>query len=398
MPEHRHSPSPCPDGAVNEKVVEVSLEDMLGIVWRNKWVVGLLLLLGVGVGIWWPSNDTPIYAYWGVLEIGQHTVNNQRQLIEEPSAVVAKLQRSYIPLAEEALPRGEEQQAASATFSVSNPKDSRLIVIQANGPSTASKAILSIEDQVLRRVVKDHARITGVPKRALEATLAKAEADLANRVDSKGIIGRELQRAQQNFERKLSGLHDARKMLTNKLSRISDLESLTKSRIANLEELIANAQKNRREATKNDPDQSTAMDLLLLDNELFQQTDKLAELKRRLFVDLKNEQDQIQNWLDDNSRREADLRTAFASKTDELNYKLAENSEAQMAQRASIANIKYQIDNTDSTRILNNPTQSLNAIKPRRKRDAVLGALLGLCGGLGAAVLLEILRRRRSPA
>ncbi len=323
---------------------EISLIDLWFILCRRRMIVVTIfcvfLLLGVVTAFIMPDK----YTYTTSIEIG-YTIDKERELIDSPEELLAKIKESYIPLI---LHEYAELSGDNNIYHISArvPAGSNIIVLESKGPEDVSAIYLELQNKIVAKVVDDHRGVIEVARLGLNVERKKVQL-------------------------KLSELRDRAKLFIKKAERLDESAALLVKQIQEVNQLIALAEKNRMQAVSEVEGALDAMALMVLDNEIQQNRVRLAAFEERLYITLPNQRDDLKAKLEDNKR-------------------------AQARQSQLIDEIDIRLSNARETKAIVSPMKSLNPVGTSKKVIVVLSAILGILIGVFAAFFVEFVSGVRS--
>lgn len=323
---------------------EISLIDLWGVLLRRKAVLGAVVALCLAAAVAVAVLKSDKYIYATTLEIGAVLEDEKQVFIDTPDTVLSKIKEGYIPAVLNEYAKTAND-ADEIEISVRVPKNSTLVVMESKGKETQGDVIKILERQVIERVLQDHGRIIDVTKR-----------NIVTQVDK--------------LMRHNDGLKDQQKVLINDKERIKVISELVERQLAGVKAMADDAAANRKSVRSNIGDETRAMTLLMIDNEINQHRERVAELEERLHVALPDEKDNLEKALADNLR-------------------------AQANNQADIEKLNLTLKNIRETRAIIEPTQSLKPTGVSKPLIVVLGAVLGLFLGIFAAFFAEFLAKAR---
>jgi LPS O-antigen subunit length determinant protein (WzzB/FepE family) len=320
---------------------EISLVDLLRVLLKRKntllFVFALFVLGGVVAALVLPKQ----YQYTTTIEIGTTVVKDDIRLIDDPNTLLAKIQESYIPLAllhyRETYPDDKKVYELKARI----PKNSEIIVLEAKGSKETAEIYKRVQNDVVDQIITDHSRLIL-------------------------IIHKEYQLEGEKIQNEVASLEDKSKLLQAKSKRLGENEKLLTRQIDRVRQLVNDGIINREKASREVKDETHAMTLLMIDNEIQQNRQRLDELEERLTVELINERDVVENELADTLR------------------KITEK-------KSELTKVKLQRDNLRETRSIVPPMQSLEPVGASKKLIVLLAVLLGIFVALFAAFIHELI-------
>lgn len=311
---------------------EINLVDLLRVLVRRRWVFLAAFLAGLTASL--PMVfQPPNHIYRASVEIGS--------VPEDVNTTAAKVNNGYISkvLAElfEKQPEYDRRLKLEAYF----PPGSQLLVIEGKGPLKYQQIYLHAIGQVLELLFQDH-------QRALDTARAELETQL------------------QAAKSKLQGLLDQKHLLQTKLQSMDDLDRILEVEIGEIRQRLQQSQERYRHITSiKDP--STAMTMLLIDNQIQQDRDRLYKAQKRQ-ISQKNKRQQ-------------------------LNQQIAANDRNIELQKLKLAKIETLRKNMRVTRALVPPMRIPESVGMSRPAKVALGLGLSLILGVIAAFCAEFLAR-----
>ena len=325
---------------------EISLVDLLRVLIKRKntllTVFFLFLLGGIVLAIILPKQ----YQYTTTIEIGTTVVKDDIRLIDDPETLLAKIQESYIPLAllhyRNAHPNDDIKYNVTARI----PKKSQIIVLEAEGSQNTADVYKQVEKNIVDQIIEDHSRLILV-------------------------IHKEYQLEIEKINNEVASLQDQSKLLEAKIESLGENEKLLNKQIDKVRELVNDGIKNREKASREVKNETRAMTLLMIDNEIQQNRQRLDELEERQSIELVNERDNVKKKLADTLRE-------ITEKKSELDK------------------VKLQRKNLRETRSIVPPMQSLEPVGLSKMIIILLAVLLGLFVALFSAFVHEFIVKART--
>lgn len=323
---------------------EINLLDLWKVLIRRKHVLlatfVVIIVLSAGVALL--KSDK--YLFSTTLEIGSTTEEGERTLIDKPETILAKIQEGFIPavLNEEAK---NDTDVDRFKLTVRVPKGSDVVVIEGKAREADGNILTKLESQIIDMVQEDHERILEVVRSDISTELEVEQSKLAE-------------------------LKDAQKVLQGELERTKTLSALLDQQLADVKSLVDDAIQSRKRARKSVGDATHAMTLLMIDNEIDQNRNRMAELQERRFVELPDEQELLAKKLADKLREQQNI-------------------------QLSINQIKIKLKNIRETRAVIEPTRSLKPVGLTKPLLVLLGIVLGLVAAVFAAFFAEFIAKAK---
>ncbi len=432
---------------------EISLIDLWLVLVRRRNIVFAVLALALAGSLFMAFTRSEKYAYSTALEIGatlgDGTGGQLAAPVEDPETVLAKIRESYIPQAlhryRELNPEAPHHYKVDARI----PKGSQLIVLEARGEQTTGQAYTSILKDIVASVVADHQHVVDVKRAGLEDRIAKARLALAALTDpstlevKKRALKTKLLNARMTREelqdprtlaiprqkletklaqeqKSLADLKDRAELLKSRYQRLDDTDKLLQKQIDELQAQITTASKRRQDAIGNLRTGSSAMTMLMIDNELQQNRARLAGLRERLLVTQQDRRQELEDEIAANKRQQ-NIQTKVIEKTrqeleklvlenqraqkrhapvvgeleQQLSKMLADHERAIAEQQQTIRFLETRLKNLSATHALSDPLQSMTPVGPGKKKVIILALILALFVGIFAAFFAEFLGKTR---
>jgi uncharacterized protein involved in exopolysaccharide biosynthesis len=325
---------------------EISLIDLWLVLSRHR-----LLVLGVAGVITalvavYAFVRSPKYSYTTTIEIGTHVENKHTVPIESPDSVLAKITDSYLPDALHAYYKSHPGDDYLYKFKTNVPKGSSLVVLKSKVAQSRGKTVVALENSVVSALKKDHEQITGVIRSGL--TLQEQQA-----------------------RHRLEQLQDEEKVLRADLGRLKTNAALLRTQIKETKALLASAQRNQEQAVRRPGNEARAMTMLMIDNQIQQDRNRLASQQEQLDIKL-------------------------AARRDSLNSQLAGNARSQLSQQQVLKNIQLRIQDLRETRAVVPPVRSIRPVSLKTIPLILLGVIAGLILGVFGAFARDFLARARA--
>ena len=169
---------------------------------------------------------------------------------------------------------------------------------------------------------------------------------------------------------KLEELKDNAKLFESREKRLSHIAELLNNQIEDAKKDLALAEKNRQRSVKEATNEAKAMTLLMLDNEVQQQRQRLANLEERRIVEIAESQDKLTN-------------------------ELASNIRQQQAQQGKIARVEAQLVNLVETRSLVPPMRSMEPTGTGKRVILAIAMVLGFIVAVMTVFIAEFLQKAK---
>jgi DNA repair exonuclease SbcCD ATPase subunit len=140
-----------------------------------------------------------------------------------------------------------------------------------------------------------------------------------------------------NEKNQLESIKERESILKTKKERLSQLSDLLIYQIGELKDQIKSSMKLQQESVKQTKSGSQGMAMLMIDNELQQNRNRLATLEERLYIDLENQHSELQKEINDNNRDQLHQLALIDEKQKNLDKYLVENKLDIDQQKTAIA-------------------------------------------------------------
>ena len=320
---------------------EISLIDLVTVLVSRKKTLYLMFSIVVLLGIITAFLLPKKHSYTTTIEIGQRIEKGEVKLIDEAETLLAKIRESYIPLALQAYYKANSEDRKIYKIKTSIPKKSHIIVLTAKGTEDEESILKSLSEKVVGNVVLDHGRLINLIKKNHELQIKLIENNILSLEQQAEIYKADLQRVDKNIE-------------------------LIKRQIKSVHAMVNDGIVNRKKASRHIKSESNAMTLLMIDNEIQQNRNKLDRLEEKLIVGMNN-------------------------KKDVLNKKLSDTFRQILAKRDESALKKLEIENIRDTRALIVGLKSLEPTSLRKKIILLLSIFMGIFVAIIAVFIHEFI-------
>ncbi len=321
---------------------EISLLDLLRVLVEQKRVVLGVFLGFVLLGTLFALVKPTEYRYATTIEIGTVMEDGRTTLIDRPETLLAKINEAYIPYVLEQFSRKNNDKYKIVARI---PRGSEVIVLESRAPEEMGGVLIALHEQVVEHVKQNHQRVFEIVKKGMSVELGKRR-------------------------NKLSALQDRHRVLTADLKRLDDTAKLLHDQVEELKVLVTDALNYRKLAREQTGDEAQAMAMLMIDNEIQQNNQRLAALEERLHIYIPREKDSLNNNISDNSRQQQEL-------------------------TAEIAKIQAAVDNIRETRMLMATMRSAEPVGVGGATIILVSLVAGLFAGILAAFIAAFVRKAR---
>ena len=357
--------------------------------------IALALIAGLLAAFLLPQK----YSYSTSIEIGSiseaNTAGETARLIDQPDTVLAKIKESYIPLVQQQYRSSHPTDNSVYKIDARTPKNSLLVVLEAKGSEKNGPAYLEHLQAITDHLLKDHQRVMNIYRGRLDSQLALANIKQEELSDPRMLTvpRQEIENKLAKNQKQLIDLQDQAKIIKSRYQRLDDTDVLLKKQISDLEAQIQSSFSQRQEAIGNMKNESAAMTMLLIDNEIQQNRTRLAGLQERLHISQQNLRQELEEQIATNLREQGLQNSVISKIKSELGRLDIKNQRAAQRQKQEITEIETQLTNIQPTHAITPPMQSLEPSGPGKAIIIVLALILGLIFGVFAAFFASFLNK-----
>lgn len=352
---------------------EISLLDLVLVLYRRRWVMAAIFLVTVAVAVTHAFVRTPAYAYTTVLEIGSYLRSGPggervRVPVQPAATVRKKVRQAIIPAVVDArqpedkgghLPRVTLDKA-SGGGGAATP----IFVLRSEAPTSDASQVHALHEAVADRLLADHRQRLETIRTRKALSVDRAEARLAHLrspttrrarllpreqalADAARAIGKRArdyrtqrlhrQHALENAQLRQQALNDKHRLLLARRSRLDEREELAREQLDTAQSTLKRLSGNRMKAAGEAVSSSDAMVMLTIDSQIARLRSRVDRLQTRLRVDLPDRRDELANALEANAR----ARTRAANTLAELKR---QHEQAEADYRRELANLRQSMD------------------------------------------------------
>lgn len=430
---------------------EISLIDLFRLLLTNKKLIILIACVITTIATAYALSKPKLYEYSVNIDIGSIDVSSasavSKQPLDTPQNVHANLVNGYIPVVLEAYRQNNPDDTNGYKIEASIPKGSSIVQLKARGTEEQAVVYKQLMKQVVAGLVKDHEKKIASTKNQMKKDYKLAKLELSELEDATNQAVRDLtfkknlvetqtklealqdprltasprHELEKNIalqKKELSSLQEQEISIKAQLNRLDQSRDLLVKQITELDDQVQTALQQRQQAKTRIGDESRAMTMLMIDNEIQQNRDRLARLEERLYLGLENDREKLSGELNDNARSQQIQQQEIRSAQGKLEEWGLENTinirtyEAEIAllkvkqqqqlanqQRAiarkneTIRELGDRLDNIQPTRAVTDIIASSEPVGAGAKVIILLGVVLGLMAGVFAAFAREFMRR-----
>ena len=324
---------------------EINLLDLWCVLVKRKVLLGAIMFLCVLLGLGYAMTRPQLFDFYTVIEIGSRVEGQKLVNIEQPASVLDKINSAYIPIV---IAKYVEQNPVTTSvpdISATLGKGGSIINLNIKGQDDNQIIYYNLLSQITENIKNDHQRMFSVQRNELELS--------RNRVNNN-----------------LQQLKEQVAQLKIQKERITEKSKLLEMRIVNTKKLMVESNKSKQQALKNTNSEGKALTFMMLENDLRQANDLLADLEEELHINLDNQRDN-------------------------LDSQIAQNLREQSEQLDQLAKNQIQLDNLLETRALIQPMKSFQSVGKSKKIIVIMSIVIGLFIALFVVFFTEFLDKAR---
>lgn len=381
---------------------EIDLVQLWQVLERRKIVVFACTLLCVAAGIAFALLRDDSFKYSTTITLGYITTEtgeNTENLVS-PQQGLAMLQETFIPMSREAMLK--KYDGYSPEIKATMPKDSQLIVLTSQGRLEDGDRIRESHTMVVEAIRNETQQKVDAAWKEQELKIANAKLKLKELEDPRIYKNTEKELLIQlnQAQSRLAEIVGQEKYLDLQAQQLATTQSLLNQQISESEKRLARAFKVRPAAVAEVSDEAKAMTLLMIDDQIQNENNRLAGLRERLEIGIEEKKNQLMKKREDFKRS----KKLQALEIDKLESNLEKSKidlgMTQEKQRNMIAAIENERKDIRETRALNIATRALKPVGKGKATILLLSGFVGVVGGVICAFFIEFVKsaRRRSPA
>jgi hypothetical protein len=377
-----------------------------------------------------------IYSVVSTIQVGTQDDDNDEtdSSLESPESLLSKINNSIIPAYTNKWLKESNYEGKLRT-TATNPEHTNIILVTNSAREDEIDLISDYQKRLLIMVKDDNESLVKLLRSRLmsEQNLARLELEklqhpltlehklklsqmehyekaieLRKLEDERyfGIQKAEFKREILMEQHELKRLNDVEDLFLKQFDRIEENKKILLENMNDLKAQITSAINNRRAASDGATEQS-AMSLLLIDNEIQQNQNRLSDLEERYYIQLENKKAEISQKIESTRLKKEESRKQIAILKEKYERVLLENKylrdkqelaveEATMViqqtklehdqsikvQEETVRLIKDELDNINETRIVSTAVQSLEPTNMQRKQLLILAFVLAVFSGL----------------
>ena len=379
---------------------EIDLIDLIRVLFKRKIMISvvtvLITLIAIAACFILPAN----YEYRTMVKIGETIQDGKQQavavVIENPETVKAKLVDIFIPMIKAQL-LNENSSAVLPEMTVTNPKNSNLMVLSTKGQKVLQPLVTRFHQGIGELLVADHAKQIKRALLPLDAKIVYAKIELEKLQDPllRSLIEQRSNLAINGIERSIRNLKDTELILKNRLLSMVDKKKLLEQQLTELTAVIVQAQKNKTMAAAKIGSESQAMTLLMLNRQIEQDRTRQIGLRDQLLFKFDEQSNQLAQQIEDNIQQQTVQTNRIAELKNSYLKDISDNERAQQVQQQKVVEMQGLRDLTEHTTMISMAIPSLKPISPKKPLIVALGFMLGLMGSVMLAFLLEYLHQHK---
>lgn len=380
---------------------EIDLVDLWLILARHKWLILTTTVLLTLAGWGYSLTQKEKYTFSTSVDVGRTFSEGQEgsvTLIEPVETIQAKLTESYIPMVRGRFAAEGKFAQAGVGLKVSVPKGTHLLVLQSQGPLEKQEIHREVHEAVLKALQNEHQQLTGDLRKRLETSLAKATLKLAEMEDPRlfAIKDKALKDQIENAKRGLASLTEKRGMISLSIKDLDKLKVMLEGEGKKIRDTLDKNLMIRAQAAKEADSAANAMTLMMMDNQIQQNQNRLQTIQERLEIGLAAERRQLEKELNDN-QRSAEAQKSEMEQLQLQQTKLSIDHENELREhRQTVGQLEHNVSLIKDTKAMALAIRSVSPVGPAKSMIVALSAVLGGMTGVFLAFGAEFRQRVRA--
>ncbi|MBN1958133.1 MAG: hypothetical protein JXQ81_02250 [Desulfuromonadales bacterium] len=378
---------------------EIDLVELFLILWKRKWMIVTLTLCVTVTGGLYSFFKTTSYEYVTTLVVGTILVSEEDQTeripVEGPEVVKIKLDQVYIPIAVNEFLDETAGRRLKAETSVQ--KNSNILLVKSAGPADQRAIYKKFHQLIIDPVIQEHGQLISATLKEYQLMVDRANLKLKELEDPQIFTFDEkvLEGDINEAEFRLVHLDDENKLLQSKQQRLLDTQEILKKQIVKIEKNLELSFAKRPKATQEADDEAKALTFLMINNQIEYNENRLASLQERLYVDLENQKQLLENQIADNRRSRELQKKNVAELQSKLVRMRAIRSSSLDQQKNVIADAESKMDLFQNSSALGLAQRSLEPKGPGKSIVVALAFVLGFMGSIMLAFIAEFMTKVR---
>lgn len=396
------------DNSVNSVVAsndEIDLLQLWQILERRKVVVFVCAMLCVVAGAAFTFFKAESFKYSTTIMLGyisgeKTESGDKTESLVSPEQGLAMLNETFIPMSREFLQKKYNKNPPEIKATV--PKNSQVIVLTSQGRLEDDGRIRDGHTVVVEGIRKETQQKIDAARKGQELQIANARLKLKELEDP-----RIFKHNEKNFfiklneaQSQMAAIVDQEKYQDLREQQLTNTQNLLNKEIEESQKRLAGAYKAQPAAVSEAGDEAKAMTMLMINNQIQNENNRLSDLKERLEIGIEEKRNQLMRDRE-NLKRSKQIKALEIDKlkSDLEKFKI-DLGMTQERQRNLIAAVENKLKDIRETRALNIATRSLQPVGPGKAVILLLAAVVGIMGGVILAFFVEFVKsaRRRSPA
>jgi tetrahydromethanopterin S-methyltransferase subunit G len=382
---------------------EIDLVDLGVRLWRRWKLMLIIFLLCTGLGLALAFILPRTYRYTAVVGLGSYTAANGKIVaVMTPDSAAAALNSGLIEMALLRYRREHSVDPLKVKIAANVPNKSNTIVLVGTGTKKLQDAFEAVEKNAVALLVQNTAAQVNVLRSNLKRQLTAAQINLARIDDPQQIKAKRAGRQQRlaGAQASQANLKEQLTVLKEKRNRLNQAAKLYQGQIKALNAYITQARKASLTAANQAGTPTQAMAMLLINNQLQQNLQRMNNIEQKLTVTLPQKVAAVEAAVAANRQRQTVQKSAVIQAAANLANFDTERQRKVQGQKAVISNLKIRLGNIQETRLIVSPARSIKHVGLGRAVVAILGAVVGVILALLAAALVNYVvavRRRLAP-
>ncbi|MHB8201967.1 MAG: Wzz/FepE/Etk N-terminal domain-containing protein [Acidithiobacillus sp.] len=371
---------------------EISLHEIYQILRQKRVIIIVTTVLFAAVAGAYSFIRPANYAYQACASMGiiGRDSHGQPIFIDSPQGAIAQLDHAYIPTV-------LDSRRKKVVFNVKDlkafsPKYSSMVCITTDAPKHLGDVISQIQNTSLQLLVNNNKKMSAVSNASAESQIKELQARAKtisisgpNIKADEGAKLKELQARAKTILTDVSNNLDQERAVASQLELINTKDSVIKKQIARIKKEMSKMQPLVANGANGVHSNSTALTMMIQNNQIAQEQQQLFNLEMELSVALPNERTALLNQLKSLKRKAGDLGSQAATNSAQieatraaLNLKEGDLSSQAATNSAQLKLAQVSLKALQITHVVRPSSPSIEPVGPGKGVFIVLGALMGL--------------------
>ncbi|MDG4867855.1 Wzz/FepE/Etk N-terminal domain-containing protein [Guyparkeria sp. 1SP6A2] len=370
---------------------EIDLVDLALALWRRKWLILFMTVLGGLLGLAVALQQNPKDEVTAVIMLGK---NDAGELVETPATAANWLETGILPAVTRRLTQKTDFSPESLNLKVQTGQGAA-ITVESTPPTNAVPVAVEVIEQASAQLAQTADKPIRNTRIRLQSEIEQLEIEL-DRIQDSALLKQQrtsLKQQIQHNENLLASANDTEVRLEGQIDRFRKLIALQQDRAEEINAYLKELRGERPAALKVSS-ANEAMTAMLLNNQVQQYANRLSNITQEITVELPQKIGKTQDQLAEVQRKQQQLQTDIEQATLKLETFEKNHLREVAALKTKINNKQATLGNMQTTALLNPPQH--HVVEPKSQQLLVaLGIILGGFFGLFSALLAGFISSAR---